>query len=128
MTAQSEPPEVFTNKLCQDIETRVTNRQFGFDKLHLTTYLNQERWNDDHEINHSITAQSSNTTTGSQANRVEQHNAELLACYGHTAASSGQPNFAPEYGGLDPSEVCGGVRSEVDLQGTTHIQKKRSKL
>ncbi|PTO69287.1 helix-turn-helix domain-containing protein [Vibrio splendidus] len=119
VTAQSEPPEVFTNMLCQDVENRVANRQFGFDKLHLTTYLNQERWNDDHEINHSSTAQSSNTATGSQANRVEQHNAELLARYGHTAAPSGQPDFAPECGGLDSGEVCGGIRSEVGLQGTT---------
>lgn len=119
VTAQSEPPEVFTNMLCQDVENRVANRQFGFDKLHLTTYLNQERWNDDHEINHSSIAQSSNTATGSQANRVEQHNAELLARYGHTAAPSGQPDFTPECGGLDSSEVCGRVRGEVDLQGTT---------
>ncbi len=119
VTAQSEPPEVFTNMLCLDVENRVANRLFGFDKLHLTTYLNQERWNDDHEINHSSTAQSSNTATGSQANRVEQHNAELLARYGHTVAPSGQPDFAPECGGLDSGEVCGGVRSEVDLQGTT---------
>ncbi|MFA0690607.1 helix-turn-helix domain-containing protein [Vibrio splendidus] len=111
--------EAFTNRLCQDIETRVANRQFGFDKLHLTTYLNQERWNDDHEINHSNTAQPSNATSGSQATRVEQHNAELLARYGHTAAPSGQPDFAPERGGLDPSEVCGSVRSKMDLQGTT---------
>ncbi|MFA0496007.1 helix-turn-helix domain-containing protein [Vibrio sp. 10N.222.54.B11] len=119
VTAQSEPPEAFTKILCQDVENRVANRQFGFDKLHLTTYLNQERWNDDHEINHSSIAQSSNTATGSQANRVEQYNAELLARYGHTAAPSGQPDFAPECGGLDSGEVCGGVRSEVDLQGTT---------
>ncbi|MDK9757652.1 helix-turn-helix domain-containing protein [Vibrio sp. D173a] len=117
--AQSEPPEVFTDMLCQDIEARVASRQFGFDRLHLTTYLNQERWNDDHEINQSSIAQSSHAATGSQANRVEQHNAELLARYGHTAAPSGHPNLAPECGGLDPSEVCGGLRSEVDLQGAT---------
>ncbi|GAD75003.1 helix-turn-helix domain-containing protein [Vibrio azureus] len=60
--AQSEPPEVFTQILCQDIETREANRQFGFDRLHLTTYLNQERWNDDHEIN-----QESHAARGSQA-------------------------------------------------------------
>ncbi|AUI88131.1 helix-turn-helix domain-containing protein [Vibrio azureus] len=111
--AQSEPPEVFTEMLCQDIETRVANRQFGFDRLHLTTYLNQERWNDDHEIN-----QASHGGAESHAQRLEQLNADLLARYGHTATPIRQSNFAPECGGLDPSEVCGGIWHEMDLQGT----------
>jgi len=37
----------FTNMLCEDISARIKSNQFGFDKLHPTTYLNQERWRDD---------------------------------------------------------------------------------
>ncbi|PMK03352.1 hypothetical protein [Vibrio sp. 10N.261.55.A7] len=112
--AQSDPIQEFTNKLCQDIQTRKANRQFGFDKLHLTTYLNQERWNDDHETNQSSTAKPSH-----QQNRVDQHNAELLERYGHTATPSGRSGDPTEHSRLDSSQVCRGIRSEVAEQGTT---------
>ncbi|MEZ8192398.1 MULTISPECIES: helix-turn-helix domain-containing protein [Vibrio] len=111
VTAQSEPPEVFTEMLCRDVETRVANRQFGFDKLHLTTYLNQERWNDDHE--------NTRTSQAAPKNRVEQYNAELLERYGHTATSIGRQGDSFELGRLDPSQVCGGLRDEMAASGTT---------
>ncbi|MFA0036475.1 hypothetical protein AB4423_06990 [Vibrio chagasii] len=111
VTAQSEPPEVFTEMLCRDVETRVANRQFGFDKLHLTTYLNQERWNDDHE--------KTRTSQAAPKNRVEQYNAELLERYGHTATSIGRQSDSFEPGRLDSSEVCGGIRDEMAASGTT---------
>lgn len=38
--------EEFTTMLLNDISARITSKQFGFDKLHPTSYLNQERWND----------------------------------------------------------------------------------
>ncbi|MEZ9128613.1 helix-turn-helix domain-containing protein [Vibrio sp. 10N.222.55.B11] len=111
VTAQSEPPEVFTEMLCRDVETRVANRQFGFDKLHLTTYLNQERWNDDHE--------KTRTSQAAPKNRVEQYNAELLERYGHTATSIGRQGDSFEPGRLDPNQVCGGLRDEMAASGTT---------
>ncbi|MEZ9734803.1 MULTISPECIES: helix-turn-helix domain-containing protein [unclassified Vibrio] len=111
VTAQSEPPEVFTEMLCRDVETRVANRQFGFDKLHLTTYLNQERWNDDHE--------KTRTSQAAPKNRVEQYNAELLERYGHTATSIGRQGNSFEPGRLDPSQICGGLRDEMAVSGTT---------
>ncbi|CAK1759340.1 conserved hypothetical protein [Vibrio crassostreae] len=111
VTAQSEPPEVFTEMLCRDVETRVANRQFGFDKLHLTTYLNQERWNDDHE--------KTRTSQAAPKNRVEQYNAELLERYGHTATSIGRQSDSFEPRRLDPSQVCGGLRDEMAASGTT---------
>lgn len=111
VTAQSEPPEVFTEMLCRDVETRVANRQFGFDRLHLTTYLNQERWNDDHE--------NTRTSQAAPKNRVEQYNAELLERYGHTATSVGQQSDSFEPGRLDPSQICGGLRDEMAVSGTT---------
>lgn len=111
VTAQSEPPEVFTEMLCRDVETRVANRQFGFDRLHLTTYLNQERWNDDHE--------NTRTSQAAPKNRVEQYNAELLERYGHTATSIGRQGDSFEPGRLGPSQVCGGLRDEMAVSGTT---------
>ncbi|MEZ9397210.1 hypothetical protein AB4393_18545 [Vibrio splendidus] len=116
VTAQSEPPEVFTEMLCRDVETRVANRQFGFDKLHLTTYLNQERWNDDHENTQSSSAR---TSQAAPRNRVEKYNAELLERYGHTATSIGRQGDSSEPGGLDSSQVCGGLRDEMVVPGTT---------
>lgn len=40
-------PKAFAEKLAADVKARIEAEQFGFDKLHPTTYLNQERWNDD---------------------------------------------------------------------------------
>lgn len=41
-------PMVFAEKLRQDISTRFRLGQFGIDKLHPTTYLNGERWEDEY--------------------------------------------------------------------------------
>lgn len=37
----------FASMLAQDIQTRIAGDQFGFDRLHPTTYLNGQRWNDE---------------------------------------------------------------------------------
>ena len=39
-------PEEFANMLADDIRTR-SGTQFGFDKMHPSTYLNGQRWNDE---------------------------------------------------------------------------------
>lgn len=39
-------PMEFAALLVNDVKARLKAQQFGFDKLHATTYLNQERWND----------------------------------------------------------------------------------
>jgi len=39
-------PMEFAALLINDVNARLKAQQFGFDKLHITTYLNQERWND----------------------------------------------------------------------------------
>lgn len=43
----SDDPQVFTSKLIMDIRSRIANKQFGFDAMHPTTYLNGERWEDE---------------------------------------------------------------------------------
>lgn len=40
-------PIEFANMLAKDIKTRLRAEQFGFSTLHPSTYLNNERWNDD---------------------------------------------------------------------------------
>ncbi|EGR2519325.1 helix-turn-helix domain-containing protein [Vibrio cholerae] len=39
----------FTLRLVEDIQCRINQQQFGINKLHPATYLNQERWEDEHE-------------------------------------------------------------------------------
>ncbi|EGQ9883318.1 TPA: helix-turn-helix domain-containing protein [Vibrio vulnificus] len=39
----------FTLRLVEDIQYRIHKQQFGINKLHPATYLNQERWEDEHE-------------------------------------------------------------------------------
>ena len=50
-------PEGFTEMLVDDIHRRLDSNQLGFDKMHPTTYLNGERWDDEY----STQAPSSNT-------------------------------------------------------------------
>ncbi|WP_158074630.1 hypothetical protein [Rodentibacter genomosp. 1] len=40
--------EAFTQMLVDDVEKRIRLRQFGFDNLHPSTYLNNRRWLDDY--------------------------------------------------------------------------------
>lgn len=44
-------PMEFAVLLVNDTNTRIKAAQFGFDKLHGTTYLTQERWNDNVPVN-----------------------------------------------------------------------------
>ncbi|HFQ4959224.1 TPA: hypothetical protein ACGUPM_002677 [Vibrio vulnificus] len=108
-----ESVQDFAAMLCRDVTQRVQNRQFGFDKLHPTTYLNQERWNDEHESNPT------GAGTSNGANRYDQHNARLLAEFGNTATPAGRAGSPPEPGSVDPNQVCGGLRGEVAAPGTT---------
>ena len=39
--------ETFTDYLINDVQQRLAAGVFGFDKMHPTTYLNQQRWHDD---------------------------------------------------------------------------------
>lgn len=59
-------PMEFAALLINDVNARLKAQQFGFDKLHATTYLNQERWND------TITA--SSTAPGRPAPRQDFNN------------------------------------------------------
>lgn len=71
----------FTDMLVNDVTERIARNQFGFDKLHATTYLNNERWSDPYEENRPNVTQA-----GYRPNSVEAYNERLLAKYGHTSA------------------------------------------
>lgn len=42
-------PIEFAELLKSDVQYRINNNQFGINKLHPSTYLNQQRWTDEHE-------------------------------------------------------------------------------
>lgn len=44
---KSHSPAEIAQRLVNDIKIRLANNQMGFDKMHPTTYLNGERWNDE---------------------------------------------------------------------------------
>ncbi|ELV8670795.1 hypothetical protein QNE35_004326 [Vibrio vulnificus] len=111
---RSETPEEFTAMLCADVQARLQNGQFGFDKLHATTYLNQERWNDDHENSRQL----SNQSIGS-SNRFDEFNQHLLDKYGHTATQIGRCGDPVDGRGLGSSKIYGSVRDEMASQGIT---------
>ncbi len=48
-----DDPMHFAAHLVNDTKTRFDNKQFGFDKMHPTTYLNQARWEDDYTVDKS---------------------------------------------------------------------------
>ena len=51
---KSQPDkQAFVDMLVEDIQARFRLQQFGFDKMHPTTYLNGERWEDDRVIEES---------------------------------------------------------------------------
>lgn len=72
---KSKDPEAFTTKLIEDVQNRLRIKQFGFDKLHPTTYLNGERW-DDEVISNEETIGHTPSGRPSVVDRVKQVNAE----------------------------------------------------
>ncbi len=109
-----ETKQKWANKLIADIQQRLANGQYGFDKMHATTYLNGERWTDDHETNNQR-----NASTGRKLSAVEENNARLLAKYGNPTASSERTINPAECAGMDSHEVLGGLQQQVASHGVT---------
>ena len=69
--AQQLDPWACTLRLEDDIKQRlIDEKQFGFDRMHPTTYLNGERWEDEHvkEEVPALTASTRDITTEQQLN------------------------------------------------------------
>ena len=80
-------PLEFANLLKSDIEYRINNNQFGIDKLHPSTYLNQQRWTDEHEATQqSNNGQPQGNRKLSAAERIRERNE---ATYGSQQPGSG---------------------------------------
>lgn len=62
-------PDDFATFLAGDIATRV-GKQFGFDKLHPSTYLNGQRWNDEKPVTATQQAKQSSAITVSKTGLV----------------------------------------------------------
>ncbi len=77
-------PLEFGQLLARDVQTRIAKQQFGIDKLHPSTYLNNQRWTDEHEE----TNNGQFTPTGKQS-AAERINARNDAKYGHTGSGLG---------------------------------------
>lgn len=108
---QTLKPDEFTEMLISDVTERIKRNQFGFDRLHATTYLNNERWNDEHENNQPRANES-----GHKPNAIEAYNERLLAKYGH-ASTPIEREINPVDGcGLGEHQVSGRVYEQVDVR------------
>lgn len=85
----------FAEKLAEDVRARLQGSQFGFDKLHPTTYLNGERWSD------ALPAPSANAPGGNERMRTTyDRTADIEAADRLNAAAGVKPRGADD----DPGE------------------------
>ena len=89
-------PIEFGELIATDVGIRIAKQQFGIDKLHPSTYLNNQRWTDEHE----------ETNDGRIAPTGKQSAAERIAA--RNDAKYGQPS-----GGLGMAEGSGDLRGAV---------------
>lgn len=89
-------PIEFGQLLATDVKSRIAKHQFGIDKLHPSTYLNNQRWTDEHE----------ETNNGRIATTGKQSAAERIAA--RNAEKYGQPSS-----GLGMAEGGGDLRGTV---------------
>lgn len=111
---QTLTPSEFTEMLISDVAERIKRNQFGFDRLHATTYLNNERWNDEHENNQPRVNES-----GHRPNSIEAYNERLLAKYGHATAPIEREINPVDSLGLGQHQVSGSVYEQVDVRGAS---------
>ena len=79
-------PMEFAELLKSDVQYRINNNQFGIDKLHPATYLNQQRWTDEHDSEKSNNGYAQGDRKLSASERIRASN-ELK--YGSQQPSSG---------------------------------------
>ncbi|MEE6030460.1 replication protein [Avibacterium paragallinarum] len=78
----------FTDMLVLDIRRRFSLGQFGFDKLHPTTYLNNRRWEDDYSQVENV-----KVLPNSMNNKPDAHSGFAKKTYGETKI----PEWAEEF-------------------------------
>lgn len=111
---QTLTPDEFTEMLISDVSERIKRNQYGFDRLHATTYLNNERWNDEHENNQPRANES-----GHKPNAIEAYNERLLAKYGHASTPIEREINPVDCRGLGEHQVSGSVYEQVDFRSAS---------
>lgn len=109
-------PQEFAGRLYADTQKRITAGQFGFDKMHPTTYLNQERWND--EISPAVSQQGNQR----KLTPVEQVRAAHAEDWEQWGQSEGQHNPVAEGHGDCLGADGGHLRGSVDQQEGREMQ------
>ena len=91
-------PMEFAELLKSDVQYRINNNQFGINKLHPSTYLNQQRWTDEHDSEKSNNGYAQGDRKKSAAERIRERNER-------------------EYGSQQPGSVMGMATDGGDIRG-----------
>lgn len=75
---KADPAELGA-RLAADVAERIRVQQFGFDKLHPSTYLTQERWTD--EVRTAVALAPNSGFNKSKQQQLEDRNAQAVADY-----------------------------------------------
>lgn len=102
-------PMLFALHLSGDISKRKASGQFGFDKMHPTTYLNQQRWNDDYETNQPAATQKGDR----KLSEVELENQRLLQQYGNPNPRDKRESYGAPYSGMDQHQAQGSFPEQM---------------
>lgn len=86
-------PIEIANHLANDVKIRLANNQMGFDKMHPTTYLNNERWNDE-RVQESNEAGNQESANERSARKLAEWSAQRNGNY----QGDEQAGMALEYG------------------------------
>ncbi len=86
-------PIEIANHLANDVKIRLANNQMGFDKMHPTTYLNNERWNDE-RVQESNAAGNQESENERSARKLAEWSAQRNGNY----QGDEQAGMALEYG------------------------------
>lgn len=104
-------PAQFAEYICKDAQRRLKAKQFGFESLHVQTYLNGSRWQDE-------TVQPTNAKPNRQT-AEDQRNQDLLSRYGDTASCGGGAYSEPSTGGMVERQIQRSIPKQVEQKGVT---------
>lgn len=105
-----DDPFYFANGLVNDVKARINSNQFGFDKMHPTTYLNQQRWSDEHE-----TSKPASTNANRKLSAAEENEERLRKLYGNNRVERNEPTCS----GVYSSSNAGHVQQPMETQQVT---------
>jgi len=105
-------PMEFATLLSKDIQYRITTQQFGIDKLHPSTYLNNQRWTDEYEEPNN--GQSQVNGKQSAAERIAERNRQR---YGQASSGLGMAEDGRDL--REPMDQGTGGRAAITLDSSS---------